>query len=67
MPFSTTCTFSVITHKQSDKLATIQRIKCHVYDRDGADRTFSQDLKIYTCLHIYTYIIFGIRAQRFIE
>ena len=49
MPFSTTCTFSVITHKQSDKLATIQRIKCHAHDRDGADRTFSQDLKIYTC------------------
>ena len=66
MPFSTTCTFSVITHKQSNK-ATIQRIKWHAYNRDGADRTFSQDLKIYTCLHIYTYIIFGTTAQRFIE
>ena len=51
--------FSVITHKQSDKLATIQRINCHAYDRDGAVCTFSPDLKIYTCLHIYIYIIFG--------
>ena len=50
--------FSVITHKQSDKLATIQRIKCHAYDRDGAVCSFSQDLKISTCLHIYIYIIF---------
>ena len=36
--------FGVITHKQSDKLATIQRIKCHADDRGGADCTFSQDL-----------------------
>ena len=68
MPFSTTCTFSVITHIQlanecltfiaiSDKLATFQRMKCDAYDRDGADRTFSQDLKIYTCLHIYIYYL----------
>ena len=49
---------SRFTHKQSDKLATIQRIKCHAYDRDGAVCTFSQDLKIYTCLQIYIYIIF---------
>ena len=33
----------------SDKLATIQR---------GAVCTFSQDPKIYTCLHIYIYIIY---------
>ena len=45
-------------HKQSDKLATIQRLKCHSYDRDGADCTFSQDLKISTCQRIYIYVIF---------
>ena len=33
----------------SDKLATIQR---------GAVCTFSQDPKIYTCLHIYIYILY---------
>ena len=54
-------TFGVITYKQSDKLATIQRIKCHAYDREGAaDCTFSQDLKISTCQRIYIYIIFGL-------
>ena len=49
--------FSVITHKQSDKLATIQGIKCHAYDRDGADCSFSQDLKISTCQRIYIYYL----------
>ena len=50
--------FGVITHKQSDKLATIQRIKCPAYDRDGtADCTFFQDLKISTCQRIYIYIL----------
>ena len=51
--------FSVITRKQSDKLATIQRIRCHAYDRDGADCTFSQDLKFLPAsVSIYIYIIF---------
>ena len=27
------------------------------YDRDGADRTFSQDLKIYTCLRCLLYYL----------
>ena len=45
-------------------MATIQRIKCHAYERDGAVCTFSQDLKIYTCLHIYIYIIFALRAWK---
>ena len=43
----------------------MQRIKCHAYDRDGAVCTFSQDLKIYTCLHIYIYIIFAVIPYAF--
>ena len=45
--------FSVFTHKQSDKLAIIQRIKGHAYDRDGADRTFSQNLYLPAYQYIY--------------
>ena len=45
--------FSVFTHKQSDKLAIIQRIKGHAYDRDGADRTFSQNLYMPAYQYIY--------------
>ena len=47
-------TFCVITHKQSDKLATIQRIKCHAYNRDGAAFTLSQDLKIVLARRIHS-------------
>ena len=51
--------FSVITHKHSDNLA-----KCHAYDRDGADCTFSQDLNISTCQRIFIYYLCGIHNSQ---
>ena len=34
-------------HKQSDKLATVQRIKCHALDIGGTAFNISQNLKLY--------------------
>ena len=45
-------------HKQNDISATIQRIKCHAHDRDGAALNFSQDLKSLLLSHLYIYILF---------